>query len=274
MIRIPGGAIRTGSNIHYPEERPVRARQIEPFLLDATPVTNREFAAFITETGWRTQAERNDPAGSMVFTMTPGPVDLHNPAQWWRFVPGAAWHSPGGAGTSIEGIEDHPVTHVAHEDAKAFAAWRGARLPTEWEWEAAARGGLEQATYCWGNEFSPDSILMANIWTGTFPWYFSRGTPGTTPVGSFSANRFGLHDMAGNVWEWTTSKFDASCGCVPPAAGQEGPMIALRGGSYLCAAEYCLRYRPAARIAVHASVSTSHIGLRCARSLPDDGQLS
>src|SRR5580698_1731769 len=185
MIRIPGGAISTGSNNHYPEERPVRTRQIEPFLLDQAPITNREFADFVAATAWRTQAERNDPAGSMVFAMTPGPVDLHNPVQWWRFVPGAAWHSPGGPDTAIDGLEDHPVVHIAQQDAAAFAAWHGTRLPTEWEWEAAARGGLADATYCWGNEFSPEGALMANIWTGAFPWFFARGTPGTTPVGSF-----------------------------------------------------------------------------------------
>ncbi len=259
--------MRTGSDSHYPEERPARIREIHPFLLDSTQTTNRAFAGFVAATGWRTQAERNEPAGSMVFTMSEHPVDLHNPALWWRFVPGAAWHSPDGPGTSFQGKEDHPVVHIAQEDAAAFAAWRGARLPTEWEWEAASRGGLDGATYCWGNEFSPDGALMANIWTGAFPWYFARGTPGTTPVGSFPPNGFGLHDMAGNVWEWTTSKFDGSCGCTPPPPGEDGPMIALRGGSYLCAAEYCLRYRPAARIAVHAGVSTSHIGFRCARSL-------
>jgi formylglycine-generating enzyme required for sulfatase activity len=159
------------------------------------------------------------------------------------------------------------VVHVSQSDAAAFAAWRGARLPTEWEWEAASRGGVQGATYCWGNEFSPGGQLMANIWTGAFPWYFARGTPGTVPVASFPTNGFGLHDMAGNVWEWTTSKFDAACGCAPEAADGEGPMLALRGGSFLCAAEYCLRYRPAARIAVHASVTTSHIGFRCAWSV-------
>jgi formylglycine-generating enzyme len=264
MIRISGGAVRTGSDRHYPEERPVSSRHIDPFRLDPTPVTNRAFSEFVAATGWVTQAERNQPSGSMVFTMTRGPADLRDPTQWWRFVPGAAWHCPEGPGNSIAGREDHPVVHVSQDDAAAFAVWRGARLPTEWEWEAAARGGLEGAVYCWGDEFSPDGRLMTNIWTGAFPWYFARGTPGTTEVGSFPPNAFGLFDMAGNVWEWTTSKFDAACGCAPPAPGKDGPMVALRGGSYLCAAEYCLRYRPAARIAVHPATSTSHIGFRCA----------
>ena len=261
---MPGGSVLTGSDRFYPEERPIKARDIAAFHIDAIPVTNRAFAAFVAETGWVTQAERNDPAGSMVFKMTGGPVDLRDPAQWWHFVPGAQWRCPGGPGTSIAGLEDHPVVHVAQADAAAFAAWRGARLPDEWEWEAAARGGLQGADYCWGDAFSPDGALMANIWTGAFPWYFERGeAPGTMPVGSFPPNGYGLFDMAGNVWEWTTSPFDAACGCSPQCGA--GKMVALRGGSYLCAAEYCLRYRPAARIAVRAEVSTSHIGFRCVR---------
>jgi len=265
MILIPGGKIRTGSERHYPEERPVRERHIPSFGLNATQVTNREFSAFVAETGWQTRAERNDPAGSMVFAMTSGPTDLRDPAQWWRFVPDAAWCRPGGAGTSVEHRQDHPVVHVAQDDAAAFAAWRGARLPDEWEWEAAARGGLEGATYCWGDAFAPQGRMMANVWSGAFPWYFAdNDEPGTMPVGRFPANGFGLFDMAGNVWEWTTSLFDGGCGCTSPDAARGGPMVALRGGSFLCAAEYCLRYRPAARIAVQASVTTSHIGFRCA----------
>jgi formylglycine-generating enzyme required for sulfatase activity len=163
----------------------------------------------------------------------------------------------------------HPVVHVAQEDAAAFAAWRGARLPDEWEWEAAARGGLEGADYCWGNDFHLEGALMANVWTGAFPWYYERGAvPGTMQVGSFPANGYGLFDMAGNVWEWTTSKFDAACSCSPQGGGGDaGPLLAVRGGSFLCAAEYCLRYRPAARIAVRASATTSHIGFRCVQSL-------
>jgi formylglycine-generating enzyme required for sulfatase activity len=262
MIRIPGGTVLTGSDQHYLEERPARLREIAPFLMDATQVTNRAFAAFAAATGWITQAERNDPPGSMVFTMTPGPTDLRDPTQWWRFVPGASWHAPEGQGSHVRERQDHPVVHVAQADAQAFATWRGARLPTEWEWEAAARGGLAGATYTWGDTFSPNGTLMANIWTGAFPWYFaSEGQPGTLPVGSFPPNGFGLRDMAGNVWEWTTSKLTAGACCAPG----EGASVALRGGSYLCAAEYCLRYRPAARIGVHPAVSTGHIGFRCVK---------
>jgi sulfatase modifying factor 1 len=266
MIVIPGGLIRTGSDRHYPEERPACVRAIAPFQIDAVQVTNRAFAAFVAATGYVTGAERPDTGGSMVFAMTPGPVDLRDNAQWWHFVPGAHWRCPGGPATSIAGSENDPVVHVAQEDALAFAAWRGARLPDEWEWEAAARGGLDNADYCWGNDMMPGGALRANIWTGAFPWYFDRaGMPGPMPVGSFPPNDFGLFDMAGNVWERTTSKFDAACGCGPQGNGSSG--FAVRGGSFLCAAEYCLRYRPAARIAVQAGVSTSHIGFRCARDI-------
>jgi formylglycine-generating enzyme required for sulfatase activity len=263
LIAIPGGRVQTGSDRHYPEERPLCARDIPPFSMDSTQVTNAAFAEFVAATGWITQAEHNTPPGSMVFHMTRGPVDLRDSAQWWRFVPGANWRYPGGPGTSIAGLEDHPVVHVSQADAVAFAMWRGARLPDEWEWEAAARGGLEGADYCWGDVFSPNGALMANIWTGSFPWYFERGTaPNTEKVGGYLANGYGLLDMAGNVWEWTTSPFDGACGCAPQGTG--GKTVALRGGSFLCAADYCLRYRPAARIAVHPNVSTSHIGFRCA----------
>lgn len=262
MIAIPGGEIRTGSAHFYPEERPVRTRRIAPFRIDAAPVTNAEFARFVAATGWRTQAERAAPAGSMVFRMTPAPADLRDPAQWWHFVPGAQWRCPEGPGSALAGRAAHPVVHVSQADAAAYAAWRGARLPDEWEWEAAARGGLDLADYCWGGEFMPGGVLMANIWTGAFPWYSTRqGGPGTLPVGGFPPNGYGLYDMAGNVWEWTSSAFDGACGCAPAAAG--GP-VALRGGSFLCAAEYCLRYRPAARIAAGADTTTAHIGFRCA----------
>lgn len=265
MIRIDAGVVRTGSAAHYPEERPVRERRIAPFELAACAVTNAEFAEFVHATGWVTAAERREPAGSMCFAMTTGPVDLHDAAQWWRFVPGAAWHAPAGPGSSWRDRYDHPVVHVAQADAAAFAAWRGARLPDEWEWEAAARGGLSGAAYCWGDAFAPDDRLMANIWTGAFPWYFARGSPGTLAVAQFPANGFGLFDMAGNVWEWTTSRFDAAAGCLPVERADDAALIVVRGGSFLCAAEYCLRYRPAARIGVHATATANHIGFRCAR---------
>jgi formylglycine-generating enzyme len=267
MVAIPAGRYRVGSDEHYAEERPAREVEVEAFRIDVTPVTNRDFAAFVAATGWVTVAERATPAGSAVFAMSAGPIDLHDPSQWWRFAPGASWRAPRGAGSTTAGREDHPVVHVALEDASAYASWRGARLPTESEWEGAARGGLVGRVYAWGDELMPGGRLLANVWSGAFPWYFARpGEPGTTPVGDFPANGYGLHDMIGNVWEWTTSPFAARgpCGCGPPSAG--GDMVVLKGGSFLCAAEYCARYRPAARIGLTAVSTTAHTGFRCAAS--------
>jgi len=269
MVTVPAGGYRIGSDEHYPEERPAREIVVEAFLIDATPVTNRDFAAFVAATGWVSMAERAPPAGSAVFTMSAGPVDLHDPTQWWRFAPGASWRAPAGAGSTIAGREEHPVVHVALEDARAYAGWRGARLPNEVEWEVAARGGLTGRAYAWGDELMPDGRLLANVWTGAFPWYFARpGAPGTTPVGHFPTNGYGLHDMIGNVWEWTTSPFVApsACGCTPADAGSErSERIALKGGSFLCAGEYCARYRPAARIGLMPASTAAHVGFRCAK---------
>jgi formylglycine-generating enzyme len=272
MVRIPPGRCRIGSGAHYPEERPARDVAVEAFLIDRTPVTSAAFADFVAATGWVTAAEKSEPPGSAVFVMTAGPVDLHEPAHWWRFVAGASWRAPLGPGSSIAGKEKHPVTHVALADAVAFAQWRNARLPTETEWEVAARGGRDAAVYAWGDAFAPGGALMANVWTGSFPWYFEReGAPGTTPIGSFPANGYGLVDMIGNTWEWTASAFAAadasasgpacSCGAAPAAARLQ----AVKGGSFLCAGEYCARYRPAARIGVAPGTTTAHIGFRCAR---------
>lgn len=265
MARIPGGTYRLGSDEHYPEERPARDIEVAPFALDLTPVTNDDFARFVAATGHVTIAER---AGSAVFHMTPGPVDLGDPSSWWRHAPGASWRAPEGEGSSIERRGRHPVVHVAFEDALAFASWCGKRLPTEPEWEAAARGSLEGATYAWGDELMPGGSLRANIWTGSFPWYFARGDrPGTTPVGTYPATGYGLSDMIGNVWEWTATPMHTpkACGCTPPAVAKSGSdMLVLKGGSWLCAGEYCARYRPAARISLTPDSTTSHVGFRCA----------
>jgi formylglycine-generating enzyme required for sulfatase activity len=266
MIAIPAGRYRVGSDAHYPEERPARTVEVAAFRIDRTPVTNAEFARFIAETGHVTAAERADPSGSAVFTMTRGPVDLRDPSQWWRFVGGTSWRAPEGPASDLEGREDHPVVHVAWLDAVAFARWSGKRLPTEAEWEVAARGGLADGEFAWGDELAPGGRLMANVWSGAFPWYFARdGRPGTTRVGSYPANRLGLHDMIGNVWEWTASRWQPAraCSCAPP--GADGPeQFVLKGGSFLCAAEYCARYRPAARIALTRDSTTLHAGFRCA----------
>jgi formylglycine-generating enzyme required for sulfatase activity len=264
MVAIPAGRYRLGSDEHYPEERPARDVAVDAFAIDVTPVTNRAFARFIAATGYVTVAERLDPAGSAVFTMPAGPVDLHDPSQWWRFAPGASWRAPT---DDLDGRADHPVVHVALADAHAFAAWCGKRLPSEAEWEVAARGGLVGAPFAWGEELLPDGRLLANVWTGAFPWYFARGTaPGTTPVGAFPANGFGLRDMIGNVWEWTGSPFagHGRCSCAAGhAASGATELVTLKGGSFLCAAEYCARYRPAARIGLTPESTTAHVGFRC-----------
>jgi formylglycine-generating enzyme required for sulfatase activity len=267
-VAIPSGRYRVGSDEHYPEERPARDVEVAAFHIDVTPVTNRAFAEFVAATGWATVAERAEPAGSAVFAMTAGPVDLHDPSRWWRFVPGASWRAPSGPGSTLDGRDDHPVVHVALEDARAYARWRGKRLPTEAEWEVAARGGLAGAAYAWGDELMPDGRLLANVWTGVFPWYFARaGAPGTSVVGSFPANGYGLFDMIGNVWEWTVSPFAAaepSCVCATRTAPDAGAQdLTVKGGSFLCAAEYCARYRPAARIGLTADSTAAHVGFRC-----------
>jgi len=270
MIAIPGGRYRLGSAAHYAEERPVREVEVAAFAIDRTPVTNEAFARFVVATGHVTAAEKAAPAGSALFVMSAGPIDLHDPSRWWSFSPDTNWREPDGPGSGIEGREQHPVVHVGFEDARAYAAWCGKRLPDEAEWEAAARGGLVDAPYAWGDEFAPGGRLMANVWTGAFPWYFARaGRPGTAAVGSYPPNGYGLVDMIGNVWEWTRTPMHEpkQCGCTPPpldGAADAETMIVLKGGSFLCAGEYCARYRPAARIALTPDSTTGHVGFRCA----------
>ena len=224
MTWIPGGSFLMGSEDFYPEERPVREVTVEGFWIDVRPVTVAQFRRFVKATGHVTVAERTpavedfpdaDPAllvpGSLVFRPSRGPVDLRDFRNWWSYLPGAAWRAPEGPGSDTYQRARHPVTHIAYEDALAYAAWAGRELPTEAEWERAARGGLDGATYAWGDEFAPDGRMMANTWQGEFPWQnlLTDGWGGTSPVGEFPPNGYGLLDMTGNVWEWTVDAFDA-----------------------------------------------------------------
>lgn len=270
MIAVPAGHYCVGSDAHYPEERPARQIALSGFRLDRGPVSIGAFAQFVAQTGYVTQAECADPPGSAAFVMSAGPVDLRQPANWWRFALGANWRSSGAdRGEDLAQRADHPVTHVTHSDALAFAAWRGARLPSENEWEAAARLGAGPGPYAWGEAFAPSGVLRANVWTGAFPYYFARkGPPGTSAIGSFAPTQGGFLDLIGNVWEWTATPFLPQeapiCGCGPQGKNSPAAVWTLKGGSFLCAGEYCARYRPSARIGAAAGDSTAHIGFRCA----------
>jgi formylglycine-generating enzyme len=294
MVRIDAGTFRMGSTRFYPEEAPVCAVQVSGFSIDVHAVTNAEFAKFVRKTGYITVAERDlNPAdypgappenlvpGALVFHMTPGPVNLRDYSQWWSWTPGASWKHPEGLGSSIESRPDHPVVHVAYEDAESYARWAGKRLPTEAEWEYAARGGLDDKDFIWGDEMYPGGKPAANTWQGSFPWkHTSRHGPRTMPVGSFPPNGFGLYDMAGNVWEWTQDWFisnrgqvEAPC-CVggarersydPCQPNVRIPRKVLKGGSFLCSPEYCLRFRPAARSPQMIDTGMSHLGIRCVK---------
>jgi formylglycine-generating enzyme len=300
MLWIPGGTFRMGSEDFYPEEGPVHEVSVDGFWMDRHIVTNEQFASFIADTGYVTVAERAlNPAdfpgappdnlvpGALVFQRSRGPVDLTDYTNWWVWAPGTSWCHPSGPQTSIDGIRQHPVVHVAYEDAEAYAHWAGKDLPTEAEWERAARGGLEGKKFTWGDEHFPDGKAMANSWQGEFPWQnlLVDGFEGTSPVGSFPPNGYGLFDMAGNVWEWTSDWYvhnhanevvKACCGpSVNPRIGSSEksydprqpkfriPRRVVKGGSHLCAPNYCLRYRPAARQPQMIDTGMSHIGFRC-----------
>jgi formylglycine-generating enzyme required for sulfatase activity len=299
MIRIPGGTFRMGSDRHYKEEAPAHRVTVDGFWIDRTPVTNRQFREFVRATGHVTFAEiPPDPkdypgalphmlkAGSLVFEPPRHPVDTRDWSQWWTFRFGANWKRPYGPGSSNAKIKDHPVVHIAYRDAFAYAEWAGKDLPTEAEWELAARGGLDDTEFAWGDELAPGGKQMANTWQGAFPFenLALDGYERTSPVTAFPANGYGVYDMIGNVWEWTSDWFspkheaDALKPCCIPQNPRGGraeasydacmpnikiPRKVLKGGSHLCAPNYCRRYRPAARHPEPVDTSTSHVGFRC-----------
>ncbi|MDI7861628.1 formylglycine-generating enzyme family protein [Rhizobiaceae bacterium n13] len=301
LVWIPGKTYMMGSERHYPEEAPVHPVTVDGFWIDTTPVTNRQFAEFVKATGHVTMAEKApDPkdypgaipemlrAGSLVFTPPSKPVSGPDISQWWTFKFGANWRHPLGPRSDIRGKFDHPVVHVAYSDARAYAEWAGLDLPTEAEWELAARGGLDEAEYGWGDELVPNGKLMANTWQGIFPHKTlkPKGHERTSAVRSFPPNGYGLFDMIGNVWEWTHDYWStrhpeaaAKACCIPknPRGGRVEdsfdpcqpeiriPQRVLKGGSHLCAPNYCRRYRPAARHAEPEDTSTSHVGFRCVK---------
>jgi formylglycine-generating enzyme len=299
MVWIPGGTFRMGSDKHYPEERPAHRVTVDGFWMDRTPVTNDRFARFVEATGHVTFAEITPKAedypgalpemlfaASLVFVKPGGPVDTRDFTNWWQWTRGAQWRHPRGADSTRDGLDQHPVVHVTFGDAEAFARWEGKSLPTEAEWEFAARGGLDGAAYAWGDEFIPENRYLANTWQGEFPWQ-NLGTDGyefTSPVGAFPPNGYGLHDVIGNVWEWTTDWYhpkhpaeELKACCIPrnplgPKAEDSYdpcqpeikiPRKVIKGGSHLCAPNYCRRYRPAARFPEPIDTSTSHLGFRC-----------
>ena len=285
LVWIPAQTAILGSDDHYPEEAPARPVTVAGFFIQAHQVTNTRFAEFVDATGYVTVAERplnpadfpgappeNLQPGSLVFRRTSGPVDLRHLSQWWTWTPGASWRHPIGPGSSIAARAEHPVVHVAFEDAAAYADWAGLALPTEAQWETAARGGLDHAVYTWGDQPEAEGERLANYWHGDFPWRPEAGYGRTRPVGSFPPNAYGLFDMAGNVWEWTTDWYadtragDPCCeaGSYDPAQPQFAvPRRVIKGGSFLCADNYCLRYRPAARRPQMVDSGMSHIGFRC-----------
>jgi len=299
MAWVAGGEFLMGSEEFEPEEAPVHRVRVDGFWIDSCAVTNRDYQRFVAETDYVTVAERPlDPAdfpgapaenlvpGSLVFTPTPGPVDLRHVSQWWTWTPGACWRHPEGPAGSISDRLDHPVVQIAFEDATAYAEWAGKQLPTEAEWERAARGGVDGLAYAWGDEATPQGRRLAKFFEGDFPWRNAPrdGYPRTVPVKSFPPNPFGLYEITGNTWEWTVDWYverhpadsDETC-CIPrnprvidPQASLDPgqpqfqiPRKVIKGGSHLCADSYCQRYRPAARRPQMVDTGMSHIGFRC-----------
>lgn len=274
-----------GAEDFYPEEAPIRPARVGDFWMDETPVTNAQFGRFVRATGYRTYAElppraEDYPdapaerlvAGSLVFTPPSGAPNMDEVENWWSYVAGACWREPLGAGGGLNGLASHPVTQVTYRDALAYAQWAGKDLPTEAEWEFAARGGLDRASYAWGDELAPGGITPAKIWSGVFPHLnlAPAGLERTSPVRSFPPNPFGLYDLIGNVWELTGDRYEepgAAKACCGTQAGSAATRRVAKGGSHLCAPNYCQRYRPAARLGQPEDTSTSHMGFRCVKRI-------
>jgi formylglycine-generating enzyme required for sulfatase activity len=309
MVWVPGGEFTMGTDSTgaWPDERPAHRVRVDGFWIDQTEVTNAQFRAFVESTGYVTTAEKpidadavlrqlkpgtpRPPAerllpGSLVFHMTVGPVDLRDYSRWWTWTPGACWKHPEGPGSSIDGKDEHPVVHVSWDDAVAYAKWAGKRLPTEAEWEFAARGGLDNKPYAWGDDPpGAGGKWQANIWQGDFPWRNTAadGFAGTAPVKSYPPNGYGLYDMAGNAWEWCADWYQldlyqqrAGTGVIVNPTGPASPSEAVwpnvprrvqKGGSFLCSDEYCSRYRPSARHGGPPDTGMSHVGFRCVKSV-------
>ena len=296
FVEISGGTFLMGEDRIYQEETKIHQVTVSSFAISRTEVTNAQFRKFVEETGYVTSVEKPlDPAdypgvpkdllqpGSMVFAQPAGTVDMGDIRNWWRYIAGANWQHPTGPESSIDGLDDHPVTQVSIEDARAYAKWAGGRLPTEAEWEFAARGGLSRKAYVWGDTYDPAQGWKANSWQGQFPGedLADDGYHGTAPVGQFAANGYGLYDMAGNVWEhvsdwWVPGHPDKAQKdpSGPPmklaarfASSATGPMTVVKGGSWLCAPNFCLRYRPAARQPAEGHIGSNHIGFRIVRDM-------
>jgi len=296
MVWIPGGRFWMGTN-HMEDAQPVHQVEVKGFWIDRTDVTNEEFARFVQATRYVTIAERPlDPKefpslapedlapGAVVFTPPAGPISLENPLAWWRFVRGANWRHPDGPNSDLRGKEKYPVVQIAWPDAVVYAKWAGKRLPTEAEWEFAARGGRDRQDYPWGNELNPKGKWMANTFQGHFPDKNTSedGYAGVAPVASFAPNDFGLYDMSGNVWQWVSDwyrpDYYAQLGREEIAINPQGPSDSFdpqepgvskrvqKGGSYLCTDQYCERYMPGARGKGDADTGTNHLGFRCVRA--------
>jgi formylglycine-generating enzyme required for sulfatase activity len=283
MVLIPAGRFRMGSEDFRPEEAPVREATVASFWIDSHDVTNAQFARFVTETGYVTVSERAPPValnaqtvapdidrpvglpGSWVFVQPSEIRNIDDIGQWWKFVAGANWRHPEGPGSDLNGRQNHPVVHVAFEDAEAYARWAGRTLPTEEQWEFAARGGRDGEIYVWNAEQDSDDKPQANHWRGVFPILNlgSKGYKRTSPVGCFPANGYGLYDIIGDVWQWTRSSWTPDLQSAPASAPHE-LTYAIKGGSFLCAPNFCMRYRPAARQPGDGTVGAQHIGFRTA----------